>query len=46
MKRLRKAIRDYLTMRRGLGFKMARHEVCPTGFHRISGTKTQPPHHR
>jgi hypothetical protein len=27
MKRLRKAVRDYLTMRRGLGFKMARHEV-------------------
>ena len=27
MKRLRKAVRDYLTMRRGLGFKMARHGV-------------------
>jgi len=27
MTRLRKAVRDYLTMRRGLGFKMARHEV-------------------
>src|SRR5215472_17156134 len=27
MKRLRKAVRDYLTMRRGLGFKMSRHEV-------------------
>jgi hypothetical protein len=27
MKRLRKAVRDYLAMRRGLGFKMARHEV-------------------
>ena len=32
MKRLRKAIRDYLTMRRGLGFKMARHEVCLQDF--------------
>ena len=28
MKRLRGAVRDYLTMRRGLGFKMARHEIC------------------
>ena len=27
MNPLRKAVRDYLTMRRGLGFKMARHEV-------------------
>ncbi len=27
MKRLRKAVRDYLTMRRGLGFKMVRHEA-------------------
>ena len=27
MKQLRSAVRDYLTMRRGLGFKMARHEV-------------------
>ena len=27
MKPLRKAVRDYLTLRRGLGFKMARHEV-------------------
>jgi integrase len=32
MKRLRKAISDYLTMRRGLGFKMARHEVCLQDF--------------
>ena len=27
MKRLHKAVRDYLTMRRGLGFKLAKHEV-------------------
>ena len=27
MNRLRKAVRDYLTMRRGLGFKMVRHEA-------------------
>ena len=27
MKRLRKAVRDYLTMRRGLGFKLVRHEA-------------------
>jgi integrase/recombinase XerD len=27
MKRLQRAVQDYLTMRRGLGFKMARHEV-------------------
>ena len=26
MNRLRKAVRDYLTMRRGLGFKLVRHE--------------------
>ena len=32
MKRLRRAVRDYLTMRRGLGFKMARHEVCLQDF--------------
>jgi site-specific recombinase XerD len=32
MKRLRKAVHDYLTMRRGLGFKMARHEVCLLDF--------------
>ena len=25
MKRLQKAVRDYLTMRRGLGFKLAKH---------------------
>ena len=27
MNPLRKAVRDYLTRRRGLGFKMARHEL-------------------
>ena len=27
MKRLQRAVQDYLMMRRGLGFKMARHEV-------------------
>jgi len=27
MNRLRKAVRDYLTMRRGLGFKLAKHEA-------------------
>ena len=27
MSRLRKAVRDYLTMRRGLGFKLVKHEV-------------------
>ena len=27
MNRLQKAVHDYLTMRRGLGFKMDRHEV-------------------
>jgi len=27
MNRLRKAVRDYLTMRRGLGFKLVRHET-------------------
>ena len=32
MKRLQGAVRDYLTMRRGLGFKMARHEVCLQDF--------------
>ena len=26
MNQLRKAVRDYLTMRRGLGFKLAKHE--------------------
>ena len=46
MKRLRNAVRDYLTMRRGLGFKMARHEVGLQDFVVIPGTKTQPPHHR
>jgi integrase len=28
MKQLQKAVRDYLTMRRGLGFKLARHEAA------------------
>jgi len=28
MNRLRKAVRDYLTMRRSLGFKLVRHEAC------------------
>jgi integrase len=28
MNRLRKAVRDYLTMRRGLGFKLVRHEAA------------------
>jgi integrase/recombinase XerD len=28
MRQLRKAVRDYLTMRRGLGFKLVRHEVA------------------
>ena len=46
MNRLRKAVRDYLTMRRGLGFKMVRHEVRATGVRLIPGTKTQRPHHR
>jgi hypothetical protein len=32
MKRLRQAVRDYLTMRRGLGFKMVRHEAGPREF--------------
>ena len=32
MKRLCKAVHDYLMMRRGLGFKMARHEVCLLDF--------------
>jgi integrase/recombinase XerD len=27
MKRLQKAVRDYLTMRRGLGFKLVKHEA-------------------
>ena len=27
MTRLRKAVRDYLTMRRGLGFKLVKHET-------------------
>ena len=27
MNQLRKAVRDYLTMRRGLGFKLVRHEA-------------------
>ena len=27
MNRLRKAVRDYLTMRRSLGFKLVRHEA-------------------
>ena len=27
MNRLRKAVQDYLTMRRGLGFKLVRHET-------------------
>jgi integrase/recombinase XerD len=27
MNQLRKAVRDYLTMRRGLGFKLAKHEI-------------------
>jgi hypothetical protein len=27
MNRLQRAVHDYLTMRRGLGFKMDRHEV-------------------
>ena len=27
MNRLSKAVRDYLTMRRGLGFKLVRHEA-------------------
>ena len=28
MNPLRKAVRDYLAMRRSLGFKLAKHEVC------------------
>ena len=28
MNRLSKAVRDYLTMRRGLGFKLVRHEAA------------------
>ena len=39
MKRLRKAVRDYLTMRRGLGFKMARHEVGLQDFVSFLGGK-------
>ena len=41
MNRLRKAVRDYLTMRRGLGFKLARHEAALQDFVVIPGTKTQ-----
>ena len=32
MNRLRKAVRDYLTMRRGLGFKLVKHEAGLRGF--------------
>jgi integrase/recombinase XerD len=32
MKHLRKAVRDYLTMRRGLGFKLVRHEAALQNF--------------
>jgi len=39
MKRLRKAVRDYLMMRRGLGFKMARHEVGLQDFVSFLGRK-------
>ena len=28
MNQLQKAVRDYLTMRRGLGFKLVRHEAA------------------
>ena len=46
MNRLRKAVRDYLTMRRGLGFKLVRHEAGLQEFVLIPGAKTQPAHHR
>ena len=46
MNRLRKAVRDYLTMRRGLGFKLVRHEAGLQEFVLIPGAKTQSAHHR
>jgi hypothetical protein len=39
MKRLRKAVRDYLAMRRSLGFKLAKHEVCLREFLLFLGKK-------
>ena len=32
MSQLRKAVRDYLTMRRGLGFKLTKHEAALLDF--------------
>ena len=46
MNQLRKAVRDYLTMRRGLGFKLVRHEARAAGVRVIPGAKTQFAHHR
>ena len=42
MNRLRKAVRDYLTMRRGLGFKLVRHEAGLREFVSFLAAKTQP----
>ena len=45
MKPLRKAVRDYLTMRRGMGFKLVRHEAGLREFV-LFLAKTQCMHHR
>ena len=42
MKRLQRAVQDYLMMRRGLGFKMARHEVGLQDFVSFLGRKHSP----
>ena len=46
MNRLRKAVRDYLAMRRGLGFKLVQTRARVTGVRLVPGAKTQPAHHR
>ena len=46
MNRLRKAVRDYLTMRRGLGFKLVRHETGLQEFVSFLERKRSPAHHR
>ena len=41
-----KGVRDYLTLRRGLGFKLVRHEAWTAGVRVLPGAKTQFTHHR
>ncbi len=46
MKQLRKAVRDYLKMRRGLGFKLIEHEARLREFVLFLTRKRKCAHHR